>query len=282
MKVSVLLENNIDKQSQLKDRLLAAHGLSLYIEWNGKKILFDTGPDLSFARNAVLMGIDLEQVDLVIISHGHNDHSGGLEEFFQLNSSASVYMHKEAPLPHYSRKETGNIVPIGIDASVLVKYRNRIKYINKTQDLLPGLRIYENIPQDFPRPMTNGNLYRQVDRQMIPDDFRHEILMSLDEGQRTSIITGCSHSGILNMVNLVKKDKPEQNVQAVFGGFHVYSRGQKSIVSPTYIEKLTSGLKELDTQIFTGHCTGLENFNHIKEELGETLHSMNTGLIIQI
>ena len=76
MKVTVLAEN-----SACREDLTPQHGLSLYIETNGKKILFDMGQDDTFAQNAKTLGIDLSQADLAIISHGHYDHVGGLDTF---------------------------------------------------------------------------------------------------------------------------------------------------------------------------------------------------------
>ncbi|MBN2658596.1 MAG: MBL fold metallo-hydrolase [Spirochaetales bacterium] len=279
MKFAVLLENSIDELSSYKNNLICDHGLSLYIEWKDKKILFDTGPDASFARNAEAMGIDLSLVDMVFLSHGHSDHSGGLEEFFKCNSKAKLYLHKEALLPRFSRKSDGRIVPIGVDPAIPDKYGDRLNFIDSTQEILPGLDVFENIPETFPRPATNSNLYMKREGDMIPDDFRHEIVLSLEEETGIFIITGCSHSGILNMVNLVRDKKTEKPLRAVLGGFHIYSRGGKAAVPDDYLNALTAGLRDMDTDFYTGHCTGEENFRKMRKSIPGKIHGMNTGLV---
>jgi len=282
MKMTVLLENNIDRESPRKDDLRSAHGLSLYFEWKGKKILFDTGPDSSFSRNAALLGVDISQVNMVVISHGHCDHSGGLEEFFRLNSTAPVYMHKKALIPHYSQRAEGQYIPIGIDTEITKRFKNRLVLIDGTCEITEGLKIYMNIPEVFPRPSTNSNLYQMEHQELVPDDFGHEIVMSLEEGNGSHIVTGCSHSGVLNMVNLVRDTGKVNNILSVLGGFHISSPGRNKTVSDEYLNHLIKGLKNLDTEIYTGHCTGDENYQKIAEKLGDRIHSMNTGLVREL
>ena len=89
MKVVILMEN-----STCRDTVACAHGLSMYIETDKHKILFDMGPDAQFIDNAKALGVDLTQVDIAFLSHAHNDHCGGLEAFLKLNDRAKVYMQK--------------------------------------------------------------------------------------------------------------------------------------------------------------------------------------------
>ena len=97
-----------------KNNLRSEHGLSLYIETSGKKILFDSGTSGLFMENAIKMGIDISKIDYAIISHGHNDHGGGLERFFEANSKAEVFIHESAFDKHYSLRN-GSMVYIGLD-----------------------------------------------------------------------------------------------------------------------------------------------------------------------
>lgn len=91
MKFSFLIENKTDHPG-----VVAEHGLSIYIEAHGKKILFDTGESGLFAQNAKAMKVDLSEVDLAVISHGHYDHAGGVPTFCEINDRAPVYIHKNA------------------------------------------------------------------------------------------------------------------------------------------------------------------------------------------
>ena len=91
MKITCLAENTTSRPD-----IEAEHGLSLYIETNGKKILFDMGQGELFIRNAKRLGIDLSDVDIAVISHGHYDHGGGLRSFLEINKKAPVYISEHA------------------------------------------------------------------------------------------------------------------------------------------------------------------------------------------
>ena len=106
MKITILVEN-----TTIDTRLTPKHGLSIYIETNKHKVLFDLGPDDTYLVNARILGIDLSQVDTVVLSHGHKDHGGALSGFLKVNSKARIYLHRQAfePLllaltkPHISK-----------------------------------------------------------------------------------------------------------------------------------------------------------------------------------
>ncbi len=97
MKITTLIENTKNDS----EKLTSEHGLCLHIEKDGKKILFDTGRTDNFIINANRLGISLKDVDVVVLSHGHGDHGGGLIPFFKVNNNAKVYMKKEASRNFY-------------------------------------------------------------------------------------------------------------------------------------------------------------------------------------
>ena len=96
VRVTALLENTAGRAG-----LCAAHGLSLYIETPRHKILFDMGPGDEFLSNAEKLGVDLTAVDLAVLSHGHDDHGGGLAAFCRVNDHAPIYLHRSAFGPYY-------------------------------------------------------------------------------------------------------------------------------------------------------------------------------------
>ena len=125
MNVTVLSENTKPKKSNLKTE----HGLSLLIEKDNYKVLFDTGGPIGTAiQNAKLLNLELSQVDAVVISHGHNDHTGGLLDFFKLNENAPVYLKKEALNPHYTGNGSYKKF-IGIDYKISHDYHERLKFV---------------------------------------------------------------------------------------------------------------------------------------------------------
>lgn len=123
MRITALTENTS------KNGLLSEHGLSLYIETENRKILFDTGQSDLFSKNAETLGIDLSEVDLAVLSHGHYDHGGGLKKFLELNNTAKVYMNKHAFEPHYNGTEKY----IGLD--VCLKNNERIVFTDEVYNI---------------------------------------------------------------------------------------------------------------------------------------------------
>lgn len=152
----------------------AEHGLSLYVELAcGAKILFDTGQTDMFARNADRLGIDLSQVDLAVISHGHYDHGGGLNEFLRLNSKAKVYLRESALENHISVRPEGK-VNIGLNISD----KSRLIFCKDIEQLPYGITLFSNPPAVFPEPVGNRLLLGPDAR---PDTFPHEQSMIIRE-----------------------------------------------------------------------------------------------------
>ena len=117
MRITSLLEN-----TAAHPLVGAEHGLSLYIETEHHRILFDMGQTDLFARNAKVLGLDLSQVDLAVLSHGHYDHGGGLATFLEINHTAPVYLTEAAFLPHYN----GARKYIGLDTTLQGHPRLRV------------------------------------------------------------------------------------------------------------------------------------------------------------
>ena len=109
MRITCLMEN-ISHHEELK----CQHGLSLYIETKQHKILLDTGADATFAENAEKLGVNLKDVDIAFLSHGHYDHAGGISRFLQLNHHAKVYIKKEA-FEDYCHNGSEGYQYIGVD-----------------------------------------------------------------------------------------------------------------------------------------------------------------------
>ena len=139
MKVVILMEN-----STCRDTVACAHGLSMYIETDKHKILFDMGPDAQFIDNARALGVDLTQVDIAFLSHAHNDHCGGLEAFLKLNDRAKVYMQK-AVWGQYYVVTPSKCAYIGMDA-VLKNYEDRFVLCDGVQKLDEELTVFSAVP----------------------------------------------------------------------------------------------------------------------------------------
>jgi len=280
MKITVLTENTKLKNSDL----IAEHGISLFIEKNGYKILFDTGgPQESAIKNASRLGIDLRKVDAVIISHGHDDHTGGLLKFFQINDKAPVYLKKEALGSYYSKRPEGEKY-IGIDSEIPEKHMERLHFVDETAEIAQDVFLVPNIKKDFPIPCSNHVLFKEINGKLVMDNFKHELFMVIENDKDLTVLTGCGHSGTKNIVNTAKEVFPDKKIGTVIGGFHLQAGARTfEVAKKEEIEEIAEWLKlKAAGQIYTGHCTGERGFNIMKPILSDKLKSIYTGMEITL
>ncbi|WP_026050924.1 MBL fold metallo-hydrolase [Clostridium tunisiense] len=274
MKVVTLFENRtISKEYK------SSHGLSLYIETNNHKILFDTGSDDSFVHNASKLGVNLEEVDIVIISHGHNDHGGGLEGFLKINSKAKIYVGKGA-FDDYLTKLLGIIkFNIGLKKELL---SDRFEFVDGVISIDDELTLFNNIDGDKLLPKGNDRLLKRYsDGTIKKDDFIHEINLLISENHKYSLFCGCSHRGI---VNIVEKAKTIANtkVSTVIAGFHLMGMKVNSPKYAAYFQNLADSLNNSGVEkYYTCHCTGEEAYNYLRKNV-KTLNEIKTGMIIEV
>ena len=256
MRIVTLMEN-----TACREGLVCEHGLSLYLETCGKKILFDAGQTNAFARNAEALGVDLSQVDFAVLSHGHYDHGGGLAEFLRINKTAPVYLHRDAFGPHFN----GTQKYIGLDPDLQAS--DRLIFTQGETALTAGLTLcgLENLFQ----PIEPYGLTRREGENFLPEDFRHEQYLLVEEAGKKICISGCSHRGV---VNIAKAFAPD----VLVGGFH-FQKLDPAGAGRAALEQASRELLALPTVFYTGHCTGLAQFDFLKAHMGERLHAISTG-----
>lgn len=257
MKITALLENTTARPD-----LSAEHGLSLYIETTAHKILFDMGQTALFSHNASALGVDLAAVDIAILSHGHYDHGGGLERFLMLNQVAPVYVNRHAFEPHYN--STGKY--IGLDTA-FSKHKQLI-FTDDTTVLADGITLCCRQEKQN-HPLGAFGLTMLEDGIFQPEDFRHEQYLLVEENHRKILFSGCSHRGILDIVDWFRPD-------ILVGGFH-FSKLPLDDTLRTYAEYLNS----FSTEYYTCHCTGEKQFSFMGQSM-KRLHYLSCGDTIYI
>lgn len=260
MKVWTLMEN-----TACREGLYTEHGLSLYIETGGKRILFDMGQSDAFLRNAETMGIDLAKVDLAVLSHGHYDHGGGLEAFLKRNSHAPVYVSRFAFGEHYNA--SGKY--IGLDSGL--KDRDRLIFVGDCCSLGTGITLYSCNDRERVVPLDSAGLQMRLAGERKADTFLHEQYLLIEEEGRRVLFSGCSHKGILNIQSWLPCD-------VLVGGFHFMKRDPRS-------EEVASAARALlwgSTVYHTCHCTGLAQFAEMKKIMGQRLHYLAAGDCLEL
>lgn len=277
MTITALIEN-----STVNDELVAEHGLSLLIEFMGKKILFDTGVSGQFIDNAAKLGIDLSMVDYAMISHGHFDHAGGLFKFLAINDKAKVYMKPEAAGDYYAA--IGKIIRryIGVDKALFDRHAGCIHFVPGNIELMPGCHIVTEITAEPRYRNRNSNLYELQNNKLKRDSFKHELALALVEEGGITAITGCSHNGIINLVESIRTHLPGLPVKTVVGGFHLMSPlPNRMDCSMNFINEISTKLHEYG-RVYACHCTGQKAFGLLKDRLGDKLAVINTGMTITV
>lgn len=272
MKIVNLIENTAGI-----DECVPLHGLSFYVETLKHRILFDAGPSDAVLGNAERLGIDLKQVDVAVLSHGHYDHSGGFWEFAKINPYATIYMQHKAGGGYYGYDggEKGYRF-IGIDKELLKL--PQVQLIDGDVRIDDELSLFCVQEHKYQIPSTNARIMQKVDGAYLPDDFQHEQSLYVRSGKDSAILSGCAHSGILNILEaFLQKFGSENSPQKVISGFHLLKKNGYEPSDFMEYKELARMLSNYPTVFYTCHCTGLEPFECMKAIMGEKLRYIRTG-----
>ena len=282
MKVTALIENN---RVEDRDDLRAEFGLSLHVQVNGSKILFDMGSSAAFADNAKVLGIDIADVGVAVVSHHHFDHGGGLERFFELNDRALVFLRQGPRVDRYFKAFGVIKRSIGLDLDLLDRFPRRIEYVDGMRVVAPGVYLLTGIGSSHPRPRGNRRLFMDSAGSLVPDPFDHELMMVVHDDDGMVVFSGCSHRGILNLLDAARAQFPHVPIKAVFGGFHLIGLPFYNSMAASHAEVRDIGwqvLEKVDGPVYSGHCTGQKAFGVLAGVMGENLKALSTGAIVEV
>ena len=274
MIISTLVDNK-----SYNSELGSQHGLSLYVETKKHRLLIDMGANELFLDNAIKMGIDLSEVDLAIISHGHYDHGGGLSSFLSINDKAKVYLHTKAFAENYVNRPGGEKNYIGLDVSL--SSSDRLIFVERDIIIDEELRLFSQVKGKRLYPSGNDDLLMKIDGKFLHDDFSHEQNLIINEDGKTVLIAGCAHNGIVNIVEHYKEET-ETYPDFIIGGFHLYNRSANRAENPDVVRKIGEYLLETGSMCLTCHCTGDIPFNQLKDVLGGKIGYLSSGTRMMI
>lgn len=264
-KITTLVENCVYGR-----KLQAEHGLSLYIETAEHKLLFDTGASDLFISNARLLHIDLREVDYLILSHGHSDHTGGLRHFLELNTIATVVCKRSIFLPKFKDdRENGIKHTETFDLS-------RFRFIDQRTELLPGVVLFPSIKiEDKEDTHFERFFVQQDDGNKIPDTFEDELAVALVSDESFSVLSACSHRGITNILRTIRNAFSGLPCELLLGGFHIHNaEEQKYHVISDYLQRY------MPRQIGVCYCTGVDKYAFFCKDFGDRIFYNHTGRVI--
>lgn len=260
IKVISLVENT----SKI-DNITPQHGLSLYIEALGHKILFDMGQDDLFLINAQKLGVDIKDINIAVISHGHYDHGGGLKSFLSVNSKAKVYINHRAFYKYYNGEKY-----IGLDPLNTYTDRNRLVLTDDMTVIDNGLELYTHNDKEKKYTQEYSGLSKLVGSKLVPDDFLHEQCLCIQDDECKVVFSGCSHKGILNIADWSKAD-------AIVGGFHF-----SKLPCDDTLAYYGQALLKYDAKFITCHCTGEAQYEFLKKHMKDRLSYLSCGQTLKL
>ena len=275
IRITTLIENTSGEHLGLETE----HGISFLIEVNGKSYIFDTGQSGSIVKNAGKMGLDLTKVEKIILSHGHYDHSGGLLPLLDSGagpSGAELIVHKDFFVPKYGI-EGARTEFLGNDFTP-EDLRSRgfdIKQISSDlQALGDGIHVVSNFDRTHQQEKINERFVLLKDGVLEVDDFGDEIMLAIETPKGLVLIAGCSHPGIMNMIDTVKK-RLGTGIYAVIGGTHLVE------ADDDYLNAAVEFFNELDCELIgVSHCTGPRAMERLKNDSRFFHNRTGSSLII--
>lgn len=274
MRIVTLMEN-----TSVQPDLASSHGLSFYIETKNHKILFDMGPDGAFLDNAQKLGVDISKVDLAILSHGHYDHGGGLAAFLEANATAPVHMQRKAFGEFYAHDPDGVNRYIGLPQEI--KDHPRIVYHSGDYKLDAGIQVFAGVTGRECYSPANDVLFVSMNGRHIQDLFMHEQNLLIKEGDKMVLVAGCAHNGIVNILTRADSFAPG-GIDYVISGMHLMHAYEEKEKQKMLCKNMADRLRQRSSRYYTCHCTSVEAYEMLHEEMGPQIEYVSAGSILDI
>ena len=273
-KATVLCENCVFGNSGA----LAEHGWSVYIESDQGNFLFDTGQGMAIINNARHFNKDLSTIKGIMISHHHYDHTGGLLNVLEQVGKVNVYSHPDLFKNSYVIDE-GKERNIGIPfrREILENKGAQFKFNTGFREIAPGLMLSGEIPRLTEYEKGDKKLLLKTDESYTQDLVLDDQTLVVTTEKGLVIILGCSHSGIINIINHIIGKTGQSHIRTIIGGTHLGPASEETK------EKTIQALKQFDIEkIGVSHCTGLETSVRLSQEFGDRFFFCNVGTEVEI
>lgn len=271
--ITILVENTTPVPN-----LIGEYGFSCLITIDDRSLLFDTGSAGALFHNSKALGIKLEEIEDVVISHGHFDHTGSLLPLLEQYGKKKIYAHSRLLLPRLFPLNNGRLKKIGSPFSheELEQAGAEFVFIDNFTEIRSGVYISGEIPRNNDYEDTGGDFRVEDNGKVQGDKLEDDMALIIDHPEGLIIISGCAHSGLINTIDHAIRVTGKSKILAYIGGTHLFN------ATPMRIDQTVTALQSYDiNKLIVAHCTGFYAAARLYNQLGAMVVKGETGMIFK-
>lgn len=273
IQVTTLVENTVNRGG-----LQAEHGLAFHFRYGNRSFLFDTGQSDLILRNARALRLRLNDVEAIVLSHGHYDHTGGVQAVRHQAPEARLFLHPAAVLPKFAASSDGPGRSIGISREgldVLQHSPQAVVWTKGPTEVMKGVFVTGEIPRRNSFEDTGGRFFLDA-AGSEPDPLLDDQALYFDTRDGLVVVLGCGHAGVVNTLDYIGQLTGNRPVCALLGGLHLLA------ATPERMDFTLEAFRRRDLRkIAAGHCTGLPAIVRLWTEFPERCVACSVGLTLE-